>query len=310
MTTSSDRPDRARSADDAGQDPRIIAGRYRVIERLGQGATAAVFRADDFETEREVAVKVLLPKRLKQATRKERFLIEARAAFRIQHPNVVEVIDWGETTAGQPYIAMEYVQGESLKRYVRRRHVIPWLDAAPILLQICAAMGAAHEVDVIHRDLKPDNIVLVPQPNPQSASGGSAVRQLPLVKVLDFGLAKLLEGPDARKLTQTGIVVGTPAFVAPEQIQGVSVDRRTDVYALGTIMYRMLCGAMPFSAANAIDLMRRHLSEPPQPPRKVNPLAPIPDGAGEIALKALAKSPDERYQTMEEMARAVAAVRR
>lgn len=277
---------------------RIIAGRYELVEKLARGGMGAVYVAYDTQTERKVAIKVLLPHLVKTGVNEKRFVNEADAVQRITHPNVVSLIDWGQLANGRMFIAMEYAPGEELRRYIRRVHVVRWKDAAPILLQICAGMHAAHQANVVHRDLKPSNVILLPRDqNPY------------FVKILDFGLAKLMENdPDRPRLTATGVVVGTASVLAPEQIRGSQIDARTDVYALGVIMYRMLCGHMPFGAASLAELVQRQLNAAPQPPSTVNPDASISAGAEAICLQALQKDPEDRFTSMQTMAEAIAQV--
>ena len=256
-----------------------------------------VFLAQHATIEKNVAIKVLLAERAEQPTQKARFLNEARATAKIRHPNVIDITDFGESDDGRAFFVMDYLQGEDLKRFCRRKHVVPWRETEPILLQICSGLGAAHKLGIIHRDLKPDNVFLINHhgiPN--------------FVKILDFGLAKLLNEPDAKRLTKNGIIVGTPAFLSPEQIKGDPVDNRADIYALGLILYRMLCGALPFKAKTVVEMLRKQLMERPLPPSTIAPDAPIPAEAEHVALKALEKNPEDRYQSTEELGRAIAAV--
>jgi serine/threonine protein kinase len=275
----------------------ILADRYRILRPLGKGGMGAVFLAEHDTIKKKVAIKVLLEERAKQANQKERFLNEARATAKIRHPNVIDISDFGETPDGRAFFVMEYLDGEDLKVCIKRRHVLPWNEGKTILLQVCAALSAAHKAGVVHRDLKPDNIFLI------------ARQGMPnFVKVLDFGLAKILNEPNAKKLTKTGIIVGTPAFLSPEQVKGDPIDHRADIYALGLIMYRMLCGRLPFKAKSVVEMLRKHLLEAPLPPSEMRPDANIPIRANEVVLRALAKKPEGRFDSMEEMGRAIAAV--
>jgi serine/threonine protein kinase len=281
-----------------GEVSTIIAGRYRATQKLGRGGMASVYRAIDIETEQTVAVKILRAAKPRLKGLKERFINEVRIASLVKHPNIVELLDWGETEGGRVFLVMEYLEGEELKRLLRRRHHLRWQEAAPILLQICSAIETAHRAHIVHRDLKPENVLL------QQRDGFQH-----FVKVLDFGLAKALADVLEHKgLTKTGMVMGTPSILAPEQIEGGDIDARTDIYALGVIMYRMLCGTLPFRHPNIVKLMYMQLNRPPVPPRQVNPQAPIPPDAEAIVLKALAKKPDDRFSSMQELAEHIAQV--
>ena len=273
--------------------PERIAGKYRLVRKLGQGGMAEVFLAEQEPIQKSVAVKILHADRVKRANQKERFLREARAAARIRHPNVVDISDFGEMEDGRAYVVMEYLDGQDLKRYLARKRILPWSETAALLDQICSALSVAHAHGVVHRDLKPDNIFLTTHKG----------KLFP--KIVDFGLAKLIDDAGTAKLTKTGIIVGTPAFLAPEQVRGEKLDHRVDIYALGLIMYRMLCGQLPFKAKTVVQMLRKQLSEEPRPPSDVAPDALIPKYAEEIVLRALCKDPDERYSTMDEMQVAV-----
>ena len=275
----------------------LLAGRYRLLSRLGKGGMGEVFLGIHETIQKQVAIKILLEERARQEVQKQRFLTEARATARIRHPNVVDISDFGETPNGRAFFVMEYLEGEDLKQLLRRHHILPWSEIAPILLQACAGLSAAHAHGIVHRDLKPDNIYLIEQQGVQN-----------FVKILDFGLAKMLHEPTTKKLTKTGIIVGTPAFIAPEQIKGDAVDHRVDIYALGLILYRMLCGRLPFRAKTVVEMLRRHMKDEPAPPSEYAPDAPIPPEAEAVALRCLAKEPVGRFASAEDLAQAIAAV--
>jgi len=274
----------------------LLASKYRLIKPLGKGGMGEVFLAEHTTIEKRVAIKVLLEERAKQPNQKDRFLNEAKATARIRHPNVIDISDFGEMNNGLVYFVMEYLDGQDLKQLLRRKRLLRWKESVPILLQLCSALGAAHQAGVVHRDLKPDNVYLIEQHGTEN-----------FVKVLDFGLAKMIHEPAAKKLTKTGIIVGTPAFLSPEQVKGDKVDHRADVYAIGLIMYRMLSGKLPFKAKTVVEMLRKQLMEKPPPLTAAAPDAGIPAAAEEVVLRALCKDPDERYQNAEELGKAIAA---
>jgi serine/threonine protein kinase len=285
--------------EEASAGEKLLGGRYRLIRRLGKGGMGEVFLAQHATIEKHVAIKILLPERAKQENQKARFLNEAKATAKVRHANVIDISDFGETDDGRAFFVMEHLVGEDLKKYCRRQHILPWKDIELILLQICSGLGAAHKQGIIHRDLKPDNVFLIEH---QGIAN--------FVKVLDFGLAKMLDDDSSKKLTKTGIIVGTPAFLSPEQIKGDPVDARADIYALGLILYRMLCGQLPFKAKTVVDMLRKQLMEKPLPPSAMAPDAPISPAADQVALKALEKDPQKRYQSTMELGQAIADVHR
>ncbi|HEV8323673.1 MAG TPA: protein kinase, partial [Myxococcota bacterium] len=246
---------------------------------------------------RKVAIKVLHPEFAVKDAIVQRFFNEARAANRVQHSSIVDVYDYGRSPEVGAYLVMEYLQGESLAaRLERVGHLGPRTTVA-ILRRVAAALGAAHRRDLVHRDLKPDNLFLVPDAD---HPGGERV------KVLDFGVAKLMEQGERRGvLTGTGTVLGTPRYMSPEQCDGAKdVDSRSDVYSLGVIAYECLCGRAPFVSEGYGELMVDHITRDPPPLHAMRP--EVPAALEEIVLVALAKYPGDRYQTMEEMADALA----
>jgi len=223
----------------------------------------------------------------------ERFMNEARAANAIQHPNIIDIIDVGILPSGIPYLMMELLKGESLARRLDRDRRLPVAEAVNVAVQTASALNAAHAKGIVHRDLKPDNLFLVPD---ESRPFGHRVT------VLDFGIAKLrgeLSGSGAK--TQTGAVMGTPPYMSPEQCRGVTddIDDRTDIYALGIILFEMLTGAPPFVSEGWGEVVLMHVTKPVPPPRQQNPDIPVELEA--VILKALAKSPAERWTTMAEL---------
>lgn len=259
----------------------ILGDRYEVRGFIGKGAMARVYLAEDLKTGTPVAVKVLETQHVKVARTKARFIQEAKAASMIGHPNIVKVLDVALKQDGTPYLVMEFLYGETLGELLRRDRVLTLKAGLPIVQQISGALAAAHEVDIVHRDVKPDNVFLVGEPGSSYA-----------VKLVDFGFAKLLASQGS--VTQAGVAVGTIEYMAPEQVVSDTPDSRTDIYGLGIVMYRMFCGKLPFTAEEDADLLAKHLVIPP-PDGALDPQVDI------IIKKALKKNPDNRYQTMQEL---------
>lgn len=265
-----------------------LAGRtwagYQVVSTLGRGGMAIVYKAYQPNLERHVAIKFLLhgPS---DPTLIDRFKQEARLVAHLRHPNIVTVLDFGEDQ-GIPYLVMEYVEGETL--LARLGEPMTLSEALSIAGQVAAALDYAHRHGVVHRDVKPSNILL--------AEEGCVLS--------DFGIAKPLEG--AAHLTQTGVTIGTPEYMSPEQCQGLPVDARSDIYSLGVVLYEMLTGRPPFVGPTSMSVMLKHVGEPLPPPRRINPS--IPPEVEAAVLRATAKDPAERYTSAAEMAAAVAAL--
>jgi serine/threonine protein kinase len=254
-----------------------------------------VYLAEHVAIEKKLALKVLLPEYGRKADLKERFLREARAAAAIDHPNIVDITDFGETPTNSVFFAMEYLDGHDLSHHIKESGPFPWARAKRITLQICRALGAAHAKQIIHRDMKPENVFLIDREGRPD-----------FVKVLDFGIAKVSGSTDgAHRLTRTGMIFGTPEYMSPEQAQGHSPDHRVDIYAVGVIMYEMLTGKVPFKADTFMGILTKHIFEDPIPPSEMAPEAAIPLDVEEIVLKAMGKDRDERFQSMTEMASAV-----
>jgi serine/threonine protein kinase len=265
-----------------GADPlhgAVLAGRYRITSRLGRGGMSAVYLARHVVIDRLVAVKVLRRDLAADPAQRTRFLREAQAANRIQHENIVDVTDYGETSDGVLYLVMEYLPGESLLGAVCSG-TLPVLRALDIARQIAAGIGHAHEMRVVHRDLKPDNVILVPRP-----------RGRELVKLLDFGVAKVLDEPS---LTLNRRVFGTPGYIAPEYAAGLELSTRSDLYALGVLLYEMVTGALPHDARHPGEMLLRTATEPPIPPTARVPT--LPPRVERIILRCLQKSPDARHR--------------
>jgi serine/threonine-protein kinase len=266
----------------------LLAGQFELRERIGGGATGSVYRAWQHTMEREVAVKVLRRELCGDRDAKRRFHREARAIARLSHPGLVTVFVVGETLAGAPFMVMELVPGESLGA-VLATGALPPSRACALAREILAALGCAHEAGVVHRDLKPENILV-------ATRAGQPER----VKLLDFGIAKILGASAESQLTTAGALFGTPDYLSPEQAAGDAVDARADLYACGVLFYRMLTGKLPFCGPSGLDVVLAHLRTPP--PRPVG-VAPALEA---ILARALEKDPVRRFQSAPEMAEAIA----
>ena len=275
--------------------------RYRVQQRLGEGGMSYVYRAEEIETGRIVALKILLPRLSRDPASVERLRREATIAMRLDHPNVCPILRLGETPDRLIYLVMPFLEGEPLSEHESRRGPFPAADGVPLLIQICYGLQHAHELRIIHRDLKPENIMLVPVTGEKPA-GEPAYRAV----VMDFGLAKERRaGPELAKLTATGIVLGTPEFMSPEQIRGKPLDGRSDVYALGVLAFELFTGQLPFPGKSAQETMIARLRGQPVRLRQVKPDFPAKVEA--VIHQALAMDPAQRFASMEEMARALEA---
>ncbi|MCX5741181.1 MAG: serine/threonine-protein kinase [Proteobacteria bacterium] len=265
-----------------------VDGRYRVMELIGEGGMGKVYLAEHIEIGKRVALKVLHQSYSRMPDLVERFRREARAASKIGHPNIVDVTDSGTTNDGSVYFVMEYLEGVELGSVIEREGALDVARALRITGQICRALAAAHREGIIHRDLKPENIFLITR-------DGTA----DIVKVLDFGIAKTMEAEAARerKLTSPGMAMGTPEYMAPEQAAGRPADARTDVYALGAIMYEMTTGSPPYSGDNFMEILTKKATVDPPPPLTIRPeLAPQ---VGDLVMASMSRNPDDRPQTME-----------
>jgi serine/threonine protein kinase len=262
----------------------VLNSKYQLVARLGEGGMGVVYVAHRLHIGGDVAVKVLHPEFVRDAKAIERFRREARSAAMIRHPNVVTIYDFNEAQSeGVPaYIVMELVRGTSLRDLLREQGKLPSARAVELMEQICAGVGAAHRQGIVHRDLKPDNVIIEP-------ANDESVRET--VKVLDFGLAKLRDTSGEFSLTNTGAMVGTPAYLSPEQCRGEPLDARSDVYGLGAILYEMLTGKRPFVATTIAGLIAQHLNEQPPPFDSQLGIASTLQAA---CLRALSKNPDQR----------------
>jgi serine/threonine protein kinase len=286
-------------------------GNYALKEIIGRGGMGVVYRATHIYIRKQVAVKVLYRHLFDNPDAKQRFLHEAQAASLIDHPNVVNVTDFGESPDGTVFLVMNLVEGESMEQLLRREHTLPLFRALVILSQAARAVGAAHANKVIHRDLKPENIMLQHRTGRReivrTVQDGRGTLEyvepegaFDLVTVLDFGAAKIW-GPGGLNLDEEGIVVATPYYMAPETAENGYADVRSDIYALGVMLYRTLTGVMPFDGDSPREVMLKHVNWAPLPPTECNPNVEITPIAERVILKALAKRPDDRHQTMEEL---------
>ena len=263
----------------------VVADRYHIIKKLGEGGMGAVYLGEHVKMGRKSAIKVMNPGMAADPDAISRFNREASNASRISHPNVCQIYDFGETPEGVIYLAMEFIEGSALTDIIEREGALPPLRAAKILKQAADALASAHDLSIVHRDLKPDNIMIV-----QGKDGSD------IVKVVDFGIAKAVAGDDAgQKVTKTGMVVGTPEYMSPEQLSGDKLDGRSDIYSLGLVFYRMLTGVLPFQADSAQETMIKRLTDEPMPLMVARPDMVFPPELQAVLDKALARLPSERY---------------
>ena len=275
----------------SGLQGRVLDGRYAIEERVGEGGMAYVYRAVDQQSKQVVAIKVLMSRLAGDRESVARLKREAQLATKLNHPNCCGLLAYGEAN-GLPYLVMPYLQGESLSRRESRVGPMPSAEALPILIQLCHGLQHAHDAGVLHRDLKPENVMLV-----STDSGERAV-------VMDFGLAKeRIVGTDTDKLTATGIVLGTPEFMSPEQVRGKPLDPRSDVYALGVLAFEMVTGELPFEGSTAQETMLNHLTGRPRRLRSV--MASLPETLDFVIDRALKLDPADRYATMTALAAAL-----
>jgi eukaryotic-like serine/threonine-protein kinase len=265
----------------------VLAERYHILKRIGEGGMGRVYLGEHVKMNRQCAIKVMSPALVNDAESASRFAREASSAARIIHPNVAAVFDYGESD-GLVYLVMEYVDGEPLSRLLAREAPFALERAVDLGRQIADGLGAAHELGIVHRDLKPDNILVT-----RSKSGRE------VAKVVDFGIAKAMQEGAGEALTRTGLVIGTPEFMSPEQLLGDPIDARSDLYALGCILHLMLTAAPAFDAPTREQMIKRRLSENPPHAQELDP--GIPDSIDRVIVKLLARTPDDRYGSAAEV---------
>lgn len=266
---------------------KTIEGKYLVQSVLGEGGMAVVYRAYHKAMDRTVVIKVMQGWLLSNRNSVERFERECKLTAKLAHPNIITVYDVGAINNKEPYLVMEYIKGEALADKIGRQGALPVATAANIMIQICRGLQEAHSIGIIHRDLKPDNVLLQDKADRPD-----------WVKIVDFGISNLVHG--SKRLTKTGRMVGTPEYIAPEQLKDKPIDIRTDIYSLGIMMFEMLTGRVPFEGESAEAILMKHLLE--EPPamaacREDKQQTPF----DEIVVKCLNKNPDDRYQTATEL---------
>ena len=268
----------------------VFANRYEVKEILGAGGMGVVYRALDRELQEPVAIKTLKPEAMLDASALERFKQEIRLARKIAHCNVVRTYDLGELN-GMYYLTMEYVEGTSLKSLIQNRGKLPLTVTLTVGKQLCRALEVAHQEGIIHRDIKPQNMVVEP-------SG--------FLKVMDFGIARLVNPPKGKGLTAAGTSIGTPDYMSPEQLSGAELDARSDLYSAGVVLFECVTGTLPFEADTTWALVAKHIEEQVPDPRTRNP--DVPELLARVILKAMAKEPEQRYRTAGELYDALALI--
>jgi len=268
-------------------------GNYRLVAQIGSGSMGVVFLAEHQRIARRAAIKLLAPELVRDQLVLERFFNEARATSLIRHPGIVDVFDCDVDATGRAYIVLEHLEGETLAELLRRAETLHWSAACLLARRVADALGAAHEMGIIHRDLKPENVFLV----------GSGRDPTAAVKVLDFGVAKLLAAEAAVRLTMRGTLVGTPEYMSPEQCAGAEVDHRADIYALGCILFEMVTGQPPFVTSTVREMVLAHRFRPA--PSAAATCPDLPDWLGDLLARMLAKEPDQRPRSMQEVSKAL-----
>mgnify|MGYP000853127847 CR=1 FL=1 len=269
---------------------KVFADRYDIESVLGLGGMSIVYKAKHRLMNRTVAIKMLHNKLKEDVVSLERFRLEAQAASTLSHQNIITVYDFGVTNDGELFFVMDFLHGESLENLIERKGRVPYERALPIFKQICAGLSAAHKKGIVHRDLKPANIVLTKEDD------GSET-----VKIVDFGIAKMLVGGNQQHLTQTGEVFGSPIYMSPEQCLGKDLDIRSDIYSLGCLMYDTLAGGPPFRGESVLETMNMHCKDEPPSLNRAEGGATVPPELEEVIFKCMAKDPKDRFQNAAEI---------
>jgi serine/threonine-protein kinase len=276
---------------------RVLDGRYRIVKKIGEGGMSFVYLANDVSSDDRYAIKVLSAALSSDANAMARLRREASLGMRLAHPNICHIIRLGETQDGLVYVVMPFVEGEVLSDRNNRLGTIPIADVVRFVRDIAAGLHVAHELKIVHRDLKPENVMICPVPE----GGERAV-------VMDFGLAKERRADaELQKLTATGIILGTPEFMSPEQLRGRPLDARTDVYSLSLMTYEMLTGKLPFSGRTQQEMMIARLRSDPVPLRQAAPKLGLHEGMERVLARAMQRDPNDRYASAPEFAAAFAA---
>ncbi|MCY1013512.1 protein kinase [Nannocystis pusilla] len=270
----------------------VLESRYRVLERLGRGGMGDVYLGEDTRLRRRCALKILHAELAEDRTSVERFLREAQMIASLDHPHIVDIYSFGEEPSGLVFFAMELLQGEDLDARLRRRAAHPFTphDACVWAIEIARAVACVHDSGLIHRDLKVSNVFLARRRDGQE-----------ICKLLDFGIAR---AEDSSELTETGVTLGTPSYMSPEQIRNANLDRRSDIYSFGVVLFKLLTGRVPFTG-EPIQVAMQHCEAPPPAPSSVAPAAGISPALDAIVLKAMAKKPGDRFQSMQEVGQAL-----
>ena len=272
---------------------KVLDRRYHIVRKVGEGGMSYVYLAHDVATQERYAIKILSPALSKDENAMARLRREAALGIRLAHPNVCHIVRMGETEDGLVYVVMPYVEGEILSDRNYRVGKTTIADAVKFINEIADGLHVAHQLTIIHRDLKPENVMIC-----KRADG------VEYAVVMDFGLAKERKaGGELQKLTATGIILGTPEFMSPEQLRGKQLDARTDIYSLALMTYEMLTGKLPFEGKNQQEMMIARLRSDPIPARNRRP--DLPEAMDRVLLKAMARAPEDRYQTAPEFAKAL-----
>lgn len=278
---------------DSDQDPLVgatIRDRYKLIHKLGKGAMGVVYKAAHINDGRHLAIKILHTHLSSDPESIKRFQAEAKAASSLMHQHIVRLYDVGMIPGGQPYIAMEFVEGKTLAEAIRAKRCYDTREALPIIRQVCEALAEAHSHGVVHRDIKPANIMLTDRFGQQS-----------FVVVLDFSISKVIQKVSDVDTTTSGVVFGSPAYMSPERFQGAGGDFRTDIYSMGIIMFQMLAGRPPFKSSDLYKLMNDHVSQLPPKVKDIRPDCDIPDSLQAAIDRALEKKPEDRHTNMKNL---------